>query len=401
MENDSKRRFLIVTGEASGDAHAARLVEALKARGPCRVRGVTGPALEAAGAERLARMDDLAVIGFSAVIPRLPRILHTRGRLLAALAEFRPHACILVDAPGFNLRLGPELKRRGARVFYYIAPQVWAWHPERAAAMARWVDHLAVVFRFEEAIFREAGVRTTFVGHPLIESLTPEVDTATLRLELALGADQPVLGLLPGSRPHEIRHHLADMLAAARRLQSSRPDLAVVVALASDRHGPGHAPTAGGAEAVAALERLLPPGRSGEALGIATLRVTRGRTRVVQATATACAVASGTATLETALQGTPLVIVYRVGAINYAIARRMVSLERIGLPNIVAGADVVPELIQRDFTPERLAARLAPYLDDPASRAEQRRGLARVREGLGDAGASARAAALVDSLVRI
>lgn len=400
MESITERRFLIVTGEASGDAHAARLVEALKAGGPCQVRGVTGPALEAAGAERLVPMEDLAVIGFSAVIPRLPRLLRARGRLLTALANFKPHVCILVDAPGFNLRLGPELKRRGACVFYYIAPQVWAWHPERAAGMARWVDHLAVVFKFEEAIFRGAGVNTTYVGHPLVESLAPEVDATTLRRELGLGADQRVLGLLPGSRPHEIHHHLADMLAAARTLQSSRPDLAVVVALARGETDSEYPATASGPEAVAAVARLLPPGRADAARGISALWVTRGRTRSVQAAATVCAVASGTATLETALLGTPLVIVYRVGAINYAIARRLVSLERIGLPNIVAGADVVPELIQGDFTPTRLAAALAPYLDDPQVRDEQRGKLCMVSEGLGDVGASTRAAALVDSLVR-
>ena len=397
MEDHTERRFLIVTGEASGDTHASRLVSALKASGPCRVRGVTGPALEAAGAERVVPMDDLAVIGFSAVLPRLPRILRAHARLLEELERFRPHACVLVDSPGFNLRLGPALKRRGARLFYYIAPQVWAWHPERAAAMARWVDRLAVVFPFEEPIFRRAGVNATFVGHPLLETLEPEVDAATLRKELGLGADQPLLGLLPGSREGEIRHHLGDLLRAAARLRASRPALSVVVALA-----PG-APSepvvaARGEEAARAIVSLLPPGDHARHGILGDVRLVRGRTRAVQAAATACAVASGTATLETALQGTPLAIVYRVGAINYAIASRVVKLTRIGLPNIVAGTDVAPELIQGDFTPERLAATLAPWLDDPAARARQRAALGVVRERLGEPGASGRAARLLEEL---
>ena len=397
MEDHTERRFLIVTGEASGDTHASRLVSALKASGPCRVRGVTGPALEAAGAERVVPMDDLAVIGFSAVLPRLPRILRAHARLLEELERFRPHACVLVDSPGFNLRLGPALKRRGARLFYYIAPQVWAWHPERAAAMARWVDRLAVVFPFEEPIFRRAGVNATFVGHPLLETLEPEVDAATLRKELGLGADQPLLGLLPGSREGEIRHHLGDLLRAAAKLRASRPALSVVVALAPG--GPGAAVVAArGEEAARALVSLLPPGDHARDGLPADVRLVRGRTRAVQAAATACAVASGTATLETALQGTPLAIVYRVGAINYAIASRVVKLTRIGLPNIVAGADVAPELIQGDFTPERLAAALAPWLDDPVARARQRAALGVVRERLGEPGASGRAARLLEEL---
>lgn len=391
MEDLPERRFLIVTGEASGDAHAARLVAALRALGPCRVRGVTGPALEAAGAERVLPMDELAVIGFSAVLPRLPRILRARQLLLRELAAFRPHACVLVDSPGFNLRLGPALKRRGASIFYYIAPQVWAWHPKRAATMARWVDELAVVFPFEEALFRQAGVKTTFVGHPLLETLSPEVNEVTLRRELGLGAGQPVLGLLPGSRPQEVRHHLADMLAAARMLTERRPDLAVVVALASGPGAPGSAE---------ALEPLLPRGWRGRTRAFSSLRAVRGRTRAVQAVATACAVASGTAALETALIGTPLVVVYRVGALNYAIARRLVTLDRIGLPNIVAGVDVAPELIQDAFTPARLAAALAPWLDDPSARAAQRAKLDIVRAKLGERGASARAATLLAALAR-
>ncbi|HEY2954717.1 MAG TPA: lipid-A-disaccharide synthase [Candidatus Eisenbacteria bacterium] len=375
MVGEAERRFLIVAGEPSGDAHAARLVRALAKLGPCRVRGVAGPALRAAGVEPVVEMESLAVMGFAEIAARLPVLLSARARLLAECARFAPHAVALVDYPGFNLRIGPELKRRGARVFYYIAPQVWAWHPERAAAMARWVDRLAVVFPFEEPIFRAAGVETTFVGHPLRDELASEVDAATLRGELGIDPGQPLLGLLPGSRAQEVRHLLEPLCRAAQILLRDRPALAAVVAAA-----PGLDP---------ALWSVA------ERHGV---RVAHGRTRSIQAHATACAVASGTATLETALFGTPLTVVYRVGWINYAIARRLVRLSHIGLPNIVAGAEVAPELVQDRLTPERLAASLAPALDDPRERAARSAALAVVRERLGGPGGPARAAGLLWAL---
>jgi lipid-A-disaccharide synthase len=370
-----ERRLLLVAGEASGDLHAARLVRALHALGPCRVRGVAGPALRAAGVEPLMAMEELAVLGFAEIPARLPALFKARARLLRALEEFAPHAVVLVDYPGFNLRIGPQLKRRGARILYYIAPQVWAWHPERAAAMARWVDHLAVVFPFEEPLFRAAGVAATFVGHPLMDELSPEVDEATFRAEIGATGGQRLLGLLPGSRPQELDRHLDVLLGAARRLSQGRPDLVAVLPLA-----PG----------------LDPARLAGRAL--AGVRVVQGRVRATQAFATACAVASGTATLETALFGTPLAILYRTGRLNYAIARRVVHLPHIGLPNIVAEREVAPELIQDGLTPERLASIIAPWLDDAQANAAQRRGLAVVRERLGGPGASSRAAALLWSL---
>jgi lipid-A-disaccharide synthase len=365
-----ERRFLLVTGEASGDLHAARMVEALRSLGPCRVRGVAGPALRAAGVECVVRAEDLAVVGFAEILERLPKLLATRAALLEEWERFKPHAVVLVDYPGFNLRLGPPLKRRGARIFYYIAPQVWAWHPERAAAMSRWVDRLAVVFPFEEPIFRAAGVAVSFVGHPLLDDFHPEVDEATLRSELGLAPGAPIVGLLPGSRGQEIARHVGVLADAARILRRERPALAAVLALAPGLEPPTHA-------------------------DLRELHVVRGRTRAIQAFATACAVASGTATLETALFGTPLVVFYRTGRLNFAIARRLVRIPRIGLPNIVAEDAVAPELIQSECTPERLAQTLAPWLDDPAARAAQSRRVAVVRERLGGPGASARAARLL------
>jgi lipid-A-disaccharide synthase len=322
-------------------------------------------------------MEDLTVLGFSGVLARLPRIWSAYRRLLAEARVFRPHAAVLVDSPGFNFRLGPALRRLGVPVFYYIAPQVWAWHPERAAQMARWVQRLAVIFPFEERIFQDAGVSARFVGHPLLEGLEPEVDAATFRREVGAVAEGPVLGLLPGSRPQELRAHAPAMAGAARLLRANRPGLVAVLALA-----PG-------------LEREA--SRLGTALE--GVRLLTGRTRAVQAHATCCAVASGTATLETALFGTPEAIVYRTGWLNYEIARRVVRLAHIGLPNIVAGEEVAPELLQRDLTAERLAGTLAPWLDDAGARERQRARLATVRARLGGPGAARRTARWLWELV--
>lgn len=373
MDGTDPRRLLIVVGEASGDAHAARLVHALRAHGAWQVRGVAGPRLAAEGVERRVDVADLAVIGFSGVVRRLPRILVALHRLEREARAWRPHAALLVDAPGFNFRIGPRLHALGIPVFYYIAPQVWAWHAERARAMAAWVKALAVIFPFEEPLFCAAGVNARWVGHPLLESLAPEVDEAAFRAELGVPDGSRILGLLPGSRPQELEAHLPPMRAAALALARTRADLVPVVALAEGLAG------------------RIPAGD-------ARLRVVRGRTRAVQAFSTAAMVASGTASLETALFGTPEVVAYRTGRLNYAIARRVVTLPHIALPNIVAGEEVVPERVQDALTPESLAAVVAPWLDDPAAAAAVRQRLALVRERLGGPGASARAAAWLAEL---
>lgn len=371
-----ERRLLVVAGEASGDHHAAHLLQALGSLMPWRATGVAGPRLRALGVESLVPQEELAVIGFSGVVAKLPLLFKTRACLLAEYDRTRPDAVVLVDYPGFNLRVGPELKRRGARVFYYIAPQVWAWHAERAHEMARWVDHLAVVFPFEEAIFRDAGVPTTFVGHPLLDDLTPEVNESALRAQLQVGSAARLVGLLPGSRKGELRALAAPMLEAAQRLRAACPDIVPVLARA-------HSVT---------LESL--PSRLLEGV-----RIVEGRTRAVQAFSSCCMVASGTATLETALFGTPLVVVYKVGWLNHAIAKRVIRLPRIGLPNIVAGHEVAPELLQGDLTPEALAGVVQGWLDSPEVMAQQRAGLAVVRERLGGPGASVRAAQALAGLI--
>ena len=371
-----ERRLLVVAGEPSGDAHAARLVRALRELGPVRVRAVAGPELRAAGAETVVPQEALAVIGFSGIVAKLPALLRARRALLAEVDTFHPDLVVLVDYPGFNLRLGPLLKRRGARVLYYIAPQVWAWHPERAREMAAWVDRLAVVFPFEEPLFREAGVPTTFVGHPLLDELEPEATEAAFRAELRVAAGTQLVGLLPGSRRGELQAHARVLLETGQRLRANHPDVVPVLALARGLSLDG-------------LPQALVEG----------VRVVSERTRCVQAYAACCAVASGTATLETALFGTPLAIVYRVGWLNHLIARRVIRLTHIGLPNIVAGAEVAPELLQSALSANALTRLLGGWLHDPTELARRRAALAVVRERLGGPGASRRAAALAWEMV--
>jgi lipid-A-disaccharide synthase len=367
------RRFLLVAGEASGDLHAAKLVRALAGLGPCEVRGVAGPALREAGMRAIVPMEEIAVLGFAEVLAALPRLVRARARLLAEARAFRPQAVCLVDFPGFNFHMAPRFKAMGIPVFYYIAPQVWAWHRERARHMAAWTDRLAVVFPFEVELFRSAGVTVSFVGHPLMDELAPEVDRAAFESEV--GGRGPLLALLPGSRVQEVDRHLPVMLRAARRLRDRHPELRVVTAVA---------PGLDQGRARRMVEALEP-----------TTRVLAGRTRAVQAYATAAAVASGTASLETALFATPLVVVYRLAGLSFQLARRMITLRRIGLPNIVAEQDVAPELIQDALTPEALAGQLEPWLFDPAARAGAAQRLRIVRERLGGPGASARAARLL------
>ena len=378
MEARAASRVLIVAGEASGDRHAARLVEALRAHGPLEACGVTGPALEGAGVRRIAESGELSVVGFTGVIARLPRILAVERAVERAAREFRPQAAVLVDSPGFNFRIGPRLHRHGIRTFYYIAPQVWAWHAERAQQMSRWVDRLAVVFPFEEELFRRAGVDARFVGHPLIDDLSPEQDGATLRFRLGLAPETRLIGLLPGSRRGEMRAHLPVMVETARALCAQRPGLVALIAVATG------------------LDDLVPPQLREAA---SPVRAVSGATRSIQAAAECCIVASGTATLETALFGTPLVVVYRTSRINYAIARRVVRLARIGLPNIIAQTDVAPERVQDAFTRAELEPILARWLDDPAARAAQSALLSQVRARLGGPGACARAAAWLAELL--
>jgi lipid-A-disaccharide synthase len=379
-------RILLVAGEPSGDRHGAALARALRERPEFQgvaLEGVAGPLMRAAGVKALVPMEQLAVVGVVEVLAHLPAILAARGVLLGKLRDGRTRLLVPIDYPGFNLPLAAAAHDRGVPVLYYIAPQVWAWGKDRLPKMARTIDRLAAVFPFEEPLYSGAGIATTYVGHPLLESLDPERTRGEFAAELGWPEDARWLALLPGSRDGEIARMAGPLLGTARALVAARPGARVVVAAASPAH-----------------RARLEAQRVTEGLPDALVRVAFGRTREALAFARAAVVASGTATLECAALGTPLVAVYRLSPVTHFLARRLVKLERFALCNIVLGEDVAPELLQGDVAPAKILAALLPLWDDGPARELALERAARVRGKLGTPGASARTAALAAEMLR-
>ncbi len=372
-----KRRVFICAGEASGDHHGAALVEAALRKDPgLEFFGLAGPAMRAAGVRALVRVEDVAVAGLTEVLTSLPRLRRILSELTAALDSERPDLLLPIDYPDFNLRLARRAKDRGLPVLYYVSPQVWAWRRGRLRDIARVVDRMMVLFPFEEPLYREAGVPVTWVGHPLADAagLRPERRAARERLGVPQGA--PLVALLPGSRPGEVARILPVLVQAAHLLHAQDPERRFVVPVA---------PT-------------LDPALVARHTGVSPVRPLRDALADVLAAADAAAVASGTATLEVALAGVPMVIVYRLSPVTALIARRAISVRDIGLANLVAGERVAEELVQEECTP-RSVARAIEALLDPLAAAAARASLASVRERLGPAGASDRAAAVLLDLL--
>ncbi len=370
--------ILIIAGEPSGDLHAAGVArELLREKPHVQLFGIGGEHLHALGQEQLYDTRRMAIMGFSEVVRHLPFLRRVFRHLEQEIIRRKPSCAILVDYPGFNLRLAKILKKHHVPILYYIAPQVWAWGAKRIPQMAKVLDHLAVVFEFEVEMFRSAGLATTFVGHPLLDVLQPGKSREAFLAAYGLQPGQPVLGLLPGSRGQEVERLLPDMLATLAHLRRSVPEIQAVVAAASHLD-------------VALYQRHL------AAAGFAeeSVRLVQGDTWDVMAHSDACLVASGTATLETGCLGTPLVVVYRVSPLTYAIGKRLVKLDRIGLVNIVAGEMVAPEFVQHEFRAENVAPVLLPLLTDAEKNRQVRQKLAKVRARLGEPGAAAKVARL-------
>ena len=367
------RTVLVSAGEPSGDAHAGALVAALRRLVPdVAVEGVGGPHLEAAGARLLARIEDLTVIGFVEVVRKIPAHWRLLRRIEARLARGDVGLVVLVDYPGFHLRVAAAAARAGVPVLYYVAPQLWAWHEGRVHQMARTVSHLAAILPFEEEFFSSRGVRTTFVGHPLLDRPPLAQGAPGLKRSFGLAADRPVLGLFPGSRPQEVRRLWPVFRATAERIRRASPSVQALVA---------------------AVPGALYPD-AGE------IRVVTGSPRECFAAADAALCKSGTSTLEAAMAGTPLVVAYRMHPLSYLLARRLVQVDRIGMVNLVAGRQVAPELIQGAVTPEALERAVRPLLEpDSAARHAQLEGLREVRRRLGESGAAGRAAEIARALL--
>lgn len=371
------RTILVVAGEASGDALGAGLIKAAHALDPhVRFSGIGGDEMRRVGAEILMDAGEIAVVGVLEVLARLPRILEARRRLRSALEKNRPARVLLIDYPDFNLRFAREARAAGVPVDYFVSPQIWAWRSGRLRKIARLVSRMMVVFPFEEELYRKAGVPVVFVGHPLIDSEPPILPRHVAREKIGAGPEGRVLALLPGSRRGEVETLLPILLEAASLLQRSRPDLEILIPMASTV-------PAGLIEGIVASS----PARR--------VRAVKEAFHAVLDAADAAIVASGTATLQAGVRQVPMVVVYRIHPVTAWLGRRLVRVEDIGLVNLVAGRRIVPELVQEQCTPSEIERTIAPLLDDPGVNHRMREALAVVRPRLGPPGAFDRAARVV------
>jgi lipid-A-disaccharide synthase len=374
-------QVLIVAGEASADLHAARALDELrKLRPGVHAFGVGGARLREAGLEVIAPAEDISVMGLAEVLPRIPRILSILRRLARTAAERRPRAALLVDLPDFNLRLAGRLKRLGIPVVYYVSPMIWAWRQGRARKIARLVDRMLCILPFEERFYEGTGVSARFVGHPFAEKPPPR-SAAEYRAELGLPAERTTVAIMPGSRPAELRRLLPPMLDAAERIREAHPDAQFVVPVAPTLQPETLQPYLASHRT---LEVKLVDGRAEQAVGASD----------------AALVKSGTSTLETALMLRPMVVVYKLSWLSYLVGRLLVRIAHFALVNILAGRGIVPELLQRQASPERMAAEVNRLLGDRAAREEQLAALREVRASLGEPGAPRRVAEEIAGAMR-
>jgi lipid-A-disaccharide synthase len=374
-------KLMLVAGEPSGDAHSATLVRALREAAPhveFEFFGATGPLMRAEGVDTTVNSDSLAIMGIMEVARVFPRFIRAFRTLKVAAIERKPDAVVLVDWPEFNLRLASSLHRQEIKVIYYISPQLWAWRPKRVNKIKRDVDLLLAILPFEVDWYQARGVEhIEFVGHPLTGEVKAHVSREEFCLQHGLDSTRPIISFLPGSRHKELVRILPPMLDAIELVAAKRSDVQFVLVVAPSRKPE---------EATEILSQ-----HRGAATFLSRVKMVHHKTRDAVAASDVTAVASGTATLEAALLGTPMVIVYKESAINWNTLGRLINVEHYGLANLVAGKRIVTELMQNDLDGPRLADELMLLLE-PQRNQELREELHRIADRLGDSGASQKAA---------
>ena len=383
-------RIMLVAGEASGDAHGAKLAAAIRSAADGRnveCFGAVSHAMRAAGVEEVVDADNMAIVGLPEIARAVPMFLRALRTLVRAAEERRPDAVVLIDFPDFNLKLAKALKKRGFTVIYYISPQLWAWRQYRIRSVRKHVDLLITILPFEKQWFAERGVTNVeYVGSPLAREVHAQSSKDVFCEKHGFDPSRPIVALLPGSRHKEISRILPVMLEAAALMLERDHSVQFAVALARQRQ-------------VSEVEEAFAAAGSKAVNLRQTLKVISGETYDLLNAADAAAVTSGTATLETGLIGTPMAIVYKASWLNYKLLRPLIDVEHFGLINLIAGKRIVREMIQDDLTAEQLASELQALLD-PERNAQVRRELNEAAEKLGHGGASARAADLIIDLIR-
>ena len=377
-------KVMLSCGEPSGDLYAGALTTEIRRLDPTAdVFGLGGEQLAASGGRLVRDFGGLAVTGLAEVVPALPRLWATYRRLVTTARAERPDVFVAIDYPGFNFRLGASVAELGIPVVYYISPQVWAWRRGRLRTMKRFVTRALVIFPFEEALYREADIPVAFVGHPLLDLATPALGRDAVRRAYRLDPEAPTVAVLPGSRANELRMILPDLVGAVERIARAVPSVQFVIARAPNLPDALFEP-------LARLTRV-------------TSRVpciVESQTDAVLVAADVVLTASGTATIQTAIHGRPMVVVYRLSPLTYWMGRRFVRVNAFGMVNLVAEKPIVPEFLQEAFTPEAVAGEAVRFLTDETHAATTRAELRTVREKLGGSGASRRAAEQVLDVVR-
>ena len=366
------REVLIVTGETSGDLHAGLFASALgKLRPDLHLTGVGGPAMEKAGVTLFVKQDTSGVMGFVEVLRHVPRHARILSEIKRRLDSGRVSLVVLVDYPGFNIRVAAAAAARNVPVLYYITPQVWAWGASRLPKLARIVTRAAVILPFEEQLLRGYGIDARFVGHPLLDRVDQLPSMRDARRELELDEHRPVLAVFPGSRAQEVERHAVPFTETARLLESRHPGLQVVVSTAQGL---------------------------GQEVAHIPYRQVQGSSLTLLRAADAALCKSGTTTLEAAIAGCPLIVAYRAGTLSYLLARRLVRIPHIALVNVVAGREVAREFVQNAVQPYAMADALAPLLIPGEPRRQIMEGLAEVRGRLGTPGAAERVAEMASGM---